>query len=134
MLQQDAQAYKQLLEAGNTIAVIEQYYDDNIYQQENDEETIRGKQRLLNLEQQSLEKIDQLVIRVPTLVVDEAQQIVMGEMMITFYHKTDGLKFLKEAFLQHWENGKIIKQQFYYRAIRGAAGPGNNSKQTKGPS
>jgi hypothetical protein len=124
MLQQQVQAYKQLLESGNTLAVIEQYYADDIYQQENDEETIRGRQRLLDLEKQSLEKIRELVIRIPTLLVDEAQQLVMGEMMITFYHKTEGLKYLKEAFLQQWENGKIVKQQFYYWGIRGAAGPG----------
>ncbi|HEU4555251.1 MAG TPA: hypothetical protein VFS25_20550 [Chitinophaga sp.] len=124
MLQQQVQAYKQLLESGNTLAVIEQYYADDIYQQENDEETIRGRQRLLDLEKQSLERVLELVIRIPTLLVDEAQQLVMGEMMITFYHKTEGLKYLKEAFLQQWENGKIVRQQFYYRGIRGATGPG----------
>lgn len=113
-----------MLESGNTLAVIEQYYAEDIYQQENDEETIRGRQRLLELEKQSLEKIRELVIRIPTLLVDEGQQLVMGEMMITFYHKTEGLKYLKEAFLQQWENGKIVKQQFYYRGIRGAAGLG----------
>lgn len=133
MLRELVDQYKQLLEKGDTIAVIEQFYDDEIYQLENDEETIVGKQRLLELERQSLEKVRDLIFRVPTIVVDEEQQIVMGEMMITFYHKTGGLRFLKEAFLQHWENGKIVKQQFYYRGIRSAEGPGkskNDPRQT----
>jgi hypothetical protein len=131
MLRELADQYKQLLEQGNTIAVIEQFYDDNIYQLENDEETIVGKQRLLELERQSLEKVNELIFRIPTLVVDEEQQVVMGEMMITFYHKTGGLRFLKEAFVQHWEQGKIVKQQFYYRGIRSAEGPGKGANNTK---
>ncbi|HEY1166529.1 MAG TPA: nuclear transport factor 2 family protein [Chitinophaga sp.] len=131
MLRELVDQYKQLLEQGDTIAVIEQFYDDNIYQLENDEETIVGKQRLLDLERQSLEKVNELILRVPTLVVDEEQQVVMGEMMITFYHKTGGLRFLKEAFIQHWENGRIVKQQFYYRGIRSAEGPGKGVNSTR---
>jgi hypothetical protein len=131
MLQELVDQYKQLLEQGDTIAVIERFYDDNIYQLENDEETIVGKQRLLELEKQSLEKVNELIYRVLTLVVDEEQQLAMGEMMITFYHKTGGLRFLKEAFVQHWENGKIVKQQFYYRGIRSAEGPGKGPGTTK---
>jgi hypothetical protein len=131
MLRELADRYKQLLEQSDTIAVIEQFYDDNIYQLENDEETIVGKQRLLDLERQSLEKVNELIFRIPTLVVDEEQQVVMGEMMITFYHKTGGLRFLKEAFVQHWENGKIVKQQFYYRGIRSAEGPGKETKNSR---
>jgi len=131
MLRELVDQYKQLLEQGDTIAVIEQFYDDNIYQLENDEETIVGKQRLLDLERQSLEKVNELILRIPTLVVDEEQQVVMGEMMITFYHKTGGLRFLKEAFIQHWENGRIVKQQFYYRGIRSAEGPGKGVNNTR---
>jgi len=131
MLRELVDRYKQLLEQGDTIAVIEQFYDDNIYQLENDEETIVGKQRLLDLERQSLEKVNELILRIPTLVVDEEQQVVMGEMMITFYHKTGGLRFLKEAFIQHWENGRIVKQQFYYRGIRSAEGPGKGVNNTR---
>ncbi|GAA0531992.1 nuclear transport factor 2-like protein [Chitinophaga japonensis] len=123
MLRELAAQYKELLEKGETIAVIEQFYDDNIMQLENDEDSIVGKQRLLELERQSLAKVNELIFRIPTLVVDEAQQIVMGEMMVTFYHKTGGLRFLKEAFVQHWENGKIVRQQFYYRGIRNAESP-----------
>ncbi|WP_298739359.1 nuclear transport factor 2 family protein [uncultured Chitinophaga sp.] len=130
MLRELADQYKQLLEQGNTIAVIERFYDDDIYQLENDEETIIGKQRLLELEKQSLEKVNELIFRIPTLVVDEEHQVVMGEMMITFYHKTGGLRFLKEAFVQHWENGRIVKQQFYYRGIRSAEGPGKAVNNT----
>lgn len=131
MLRELVEQYKQLLEQGDTIAVIERFYDDNIYQLENDEETITGKQRLLELERQSLEKVNDLIYRIPTLVVDEEQQLVMGEMMITFYHKTGGLRFLREAFILHWENGKIVKQQFYYRGIRSAEGPGKGPGNTK---
>ncbi len=125
MLKQQAQQYKELLEKGDTIAVIEQFYDDNIHQLENDEKAINGKQRLLELERQSLQQITNLIFRIPVIVVDEEQQIVMGEMMVTFHHKTEGLRYLREAFLQQWENGKIIRQQFYYRGIRGATGPGD---------
>ena len=131
MLRELVDQYKQLLEQGDTIAVIEQFYDENIYQLENDEETIVGKQRLLDLEKQSLEKVNELILRIPTLVVDEEQQVVMGEMMITFYHKTGGLRFLKEALIQHWENGRIVKQQFYYRGIRSAEGPGKGVNNTR---
>ncbi len=107
MLRELVEEYKQLLEQGDTVAVIERFYDDNIHQLENDEVTIVGKQRLLELEKQSLEKVNELILRIPSLVVDEEQQLVMGEMMITFYHKTSGLRFLKRGLyttLGEWQD------------------------------
>jgi len=42
----------------------------------------------------------------------------MGEMNISFDSKRHGRKKLHEAFVQHWKDGKIEYQKFYYKEIQ----------------
>jgi hypothetical protein len=55
-------------------------------------------------------------IKIPTWLVDEEQGLAMGEMVIHFDSKKKGTQVLTEAFLQRWENGKIVFQKFYYKS------------------
>ncbi len=106
--------YKQLLEQEANMDVIATYYDEQIIQIENDQAPIVGRQRLKEIEQQNLAKVSALRQQITTLVVDENQQIVMGEMIIKFANKQGVAKQLNQAFIQKWKDGRIFYQRFYY--------------------
>lgn len=106
--------YKQLLEQKANMDVIDTYYDEQIIQIENDQAPIIGRQRLKKMEILNLAKVSALRQHITTLVIDEIQQIVMGEMMIKFANKQEVAKQLNQAFIQKWKDGRIIYQRFYY--------------------
>jgi len=109
--------YKRQIETGDSIAVINRFYDDAIVQIENNEAPVQGKNKLLDLEKASIERLYRFNLQIDSLVMDEAQQIVMGEMFVRFDSKKGGKKKFHEAFVQHWKNEKIVYQRFYYGAI-----------------
>jgi hypothetical protein len=109
--------YKQLVEKGDSIGVIDRFYDDEIMQVENNEPAIQGKKRLLELEKASIERVYSFELQISSIIIDEEQKKVMGEMLVKFNSKKDGKRKFHEAFVQQWENEKIKYQRFYYGAI-----------------
>lgn len=109
--------YKQLTEQGNSIAVIDRFYDDEIIQVENNEAPMQGKMQLLELEKASIERVYSFNLQITSIIIDEEHQKVMGEMLVKFNSKKNGKRKFHEAFLQHWQHDKIIYQRFYYGAI-----------------
>ena len=109
--------YKQLVEKGDSIGVIDRFYDDEIIQVENNEPAIQGKKRLLELEKASIERVYSFDLQISSIIIDEEQKKVMGEMLVKFNSKKDGKRKFNEAFVQQWENEKIKYQRFYYGAI-----------------
>ncbi len=84
---------------------------------ENDEPPLKGKANCLEMERLNFEKVSSFRQRITTLVIDEAQETVMGEMEIKFESKNHGKKTLNEAFVQKWRDGKIYYQRFYYQGF-----------------
>jgi ketosteroid isomerase-like protein len=114
--------YRRLLENGENLAVIDAFYDEEIVQVENDEPPVTGRHRLRQLEMQNLEKVTDCRQRITTLLVDERQGLVMGEMTLAFTGKASGPRRLNQAFVQHWRDGKIVYQRFYYGGFVPGAG------------
>ncbi len=108
--------YRQLLEAGDPLMVIETFYDPAIMQVENNEPAVKGKKQLQQLEQKYISRVTECITRIVSMVADEERQEVMGELVIEYNSKEKGWMRLEEAFVQHWKNGKIIYQRFYYDA------------------
>ncbi len=115
--------YKQLLENGENLAVIDAFYDEGIVQVENDQPPVTGRKTLRDLEVQNLSKVTSCQQRIATLLVDERQGLVMGEMTIAFVSKASGSRRLNQAFVQHWRGGKIVYQRFYYGGFVPSGGP-----------
>ena len=109
--------YKKMIEDEDSIAVINRFYDDDIVQIENNEPPVHGKNKLLELEKASIEKVYSFGLTITSMIIDEPQQKVMGEMFVRFNSKLGGKKKFHEAFVQHWENDKIKYQRFYYGSI-----------------
>ena len=115
-------SYQELLERSGDIEqkrkdhceVIENYYDENIIQIENSEEPIKGKQKILEIENKNLDGVNSVETKIKEVVFDSKTGRVWGQMIIKFDSKKDGKKRIEEAFMQKWSNGKIIYLRFYY--------------------
>ena len=114
-LKQIVNDYKKLLEQGDNLKLIDLYYDDNIIQIENNEPALLGKNKIKEQEQKNIQGVDWFKQKIKTILVDEQSGVVMGEMLVLFESKKYGTKKLQEAFVQHWLNGKIKYQRFYYK-------------------
>ena len=106
--------YRFLFDNARNLEVIECFYADNIIQIENCDEPVVGKEMLLQLEKANLTRVESLEQKITSLVVDEQQGMVMGEMSVRFDSLQWGKKKLEEAFVQKWKDGKIVHQRFYY--------------------
>jgi hypothetical protein len=115
MLKKTFATYKAQLEKGEILQVIEGFYADDIAQVENNDAPIVGKTILTEMEIKNLAGVHSVEIKIPTYLVDEAQGMAMGEMVIHFDSKKSGKQVLTEAFLQHWKEEKIVFQKFYYK-------------------
>jgi len=114
--------YKHLLEKpGNLavkttdhLAVIEQFYADDIIQIENTAAPIKGKEAIKKMEINNLKGVYSVKTSIENVLMDTETGMVWGEMVIQFDSKKLGKKRVEEAFLQKWVNGKISYLRFYY--------------------
>lgn len=82
--------YRQLLEAGQLLQVIETFYDTSIIQVENNAAPIKGKKQLLEMEEKNLSGVTACITRVVSMVTNETSQEVMGELVIEYNSKEKG--------------------------------------------
>jgi len=114
--------YKELLEKNGDIKqkrknhcqIIDEFYDKNIVQIENSGKPIVGKQVLLEMENQNLDRVNSVKTKINEIVFDNKAEKVWGQMTINFDSKKNGKQRLEEAFIQKWSNDKIIYQRFFY--------------------
>ena len=114
------ESYKELLEKGDNIELIEKFYADDIIQVENNEPPFEVKKWLLEIELKNIEGVHSFSQKINRMIIDETEELVMGEMMIFFDSKKMGKRKLEEAFIQKWSGGKIIYQKFYYKGFEDA--------------
>jgi hypothetical protein len=110
--------YITLIEQGDYLEAIDRFYDDKIVQIENTNEPLIGKSTLRDNEIKNLDNVHSVEIKTQRVVVDEEQGLVLGEMLMHFDSKKTGRRKLAEAFVQQWQDGKIIEQRFYYKGFQ----------------
>jgi len=84
--------YRELLEKGDNLLLIDQLYAEDIQQVENDEAPVIGKPVIRAMEKNNLNGVNSLEQKIVSLLIDEATGIVMGEMEIFFDSKKYGPK------------------------------------------
>ena len=114
-LQQNVKKLFELATIGNTIQAMELFYADDVTMQENEEAPRIGKQFCLAHEKQLLENTKDVSIKVINQAIDFSQQVVFTEMEINFTTKKGVKLHLKEISIQHWHEGQVIKEKFYYK-------------------
>ena len=107
--------YTILLEKGDNFVLMDLYYANDIVQIENNEAPLIGKAKIIEQEQENINGVNWFEQKIKSILFDEETGVVMGEMTVLFESKKYGIKKLEEAFVQHWLNGKIKYQRFYYK-------------------
>ena len=103
----------QLILEGKAMEGFEMYYDDEVVMQENETEPTIGKTANRERELQFLNNIAEFRgASVLDTVAGENVSYVTWHFDYT--HKEWGLRNYTQVNVQHWKNGKIIKEQFFY--------------------
>ncbi len=110
-------AYAELVAQGSFVAAISEYYGEDIVQFENNDEPTVGREAILAAERAAEKRVQSARISIHDAVVDEAQQLVWGEMRIQFTSNEGVEQKLREAFRQRWRDGRIVEQRFYYKGF-----------------
>ena len=111
-------ALNQLIIAGDTIKAIETFYSDGIEMQETEDTPRKGKTVCIATEKDNLQKVKSLKSNLLNQAIDEEKNIVFSEWNYLITYKDDSKFMLTEVSVQHWINGLIAKEKFYYKSFR----------------
>jgi len=107
-----------LIEQGKTSEAMEKYYDENVTIQENDAPARTGK--LLNLlnENDNIKKVKSIDARLKSYAINEDAEVIFSEWDFRFANLDGSITRLEEVSVQHWANGKIVHERFYYQNFK----------------
>ena len=117
LLKSTIKTFQTLLKQGKTLDAIEQFYDETVQVQENSDSPRIGKTLALTHERENLKRINWMTIEFKSTVMDTKQGLVLGEMQIDFENLKRDKKRLNEAFVQHWKDGKVVFERYYYNGF-----------------
>ncbi|MEP7238210.1 MAG: SnoaL-like domain-containing protein [Ferruginibacter sp.] len=103
----------QLVVDGKLMDAFELYYDDAVVMQENEQPPVDGKEANRLRELEFLNNIVEFRAATP-MHVATGDDISYVTWQYDYTHKEWGIKNYTQVSVQHWNNGKIIKEQFIY--------------------
>jgi hypothetical protein len=102
-----------MVETNKHIEAIEKFYADTVVIQDNLSSEVRGKNKQIENEQRLLSKVKKMYsycIR-PYHLTDDCVAI---KWRFRFEFKNNTFIEIEEIAWQKWENGKIVKEQFFF--------------------
>jgi len=106
-----------MISAGKLLEAFDKYYADNVSMQENETAPRLGKEVNRKYEEtfvNGIEKIhDSKILGVAT-----GDNYATIESFMDLTHKDWGRSARAQVAVQHWENGKIVSEKFYYNAAK----------------
>lgn len=115
--EQTVKDLNQLITTDNTLKAMDLYYADNVTMQENEDPPRIGKQVCIEHERNNLGNVKGFKLTITNQAIGPINQVVFNEFDIGF-ETLKGIKMrLKEVSVQHWENGQIINEKFYYKSL-----------------
>lgn len=113
----NVEALNQLITTDNTLKAMELFYAENITMQENEEPPRVGKTFCIDHEKKNLEGVKSFKLAILSQAIDPVNAIVFSEYALEF-ETLKGVKMrLNEVSVQHWQDGQVIKEKFYYKAM-----------------
>ena len=98
---------------GKALEAFDQFYDDQVIMQENNNPEVVGKEANRQREEEFFGSITEFRGARP-LHVTVGENTTMVEWHFDYTHKDWGVRNYTQIALQEWENGKIVKERFYY--------------------
>ncbi len=103
----------QLVVDGKLMDAFELYYDDAVVMQENEQLPVEGKEANRKRELEFLNNIMEFRAATP-INVATGDNVSYVTWQYDYTHKEWGVKNYTQVSVQHWNNGKIVKEQFIY--------------------
>lgn len=117
-LREKVQALNQLILRGDTVKAMEIYYADAVEMQENEDPPRKGKSACMSAEQDNLKNVAKLECRLLNQAIDAERKVVFSEWSFIITRKDDTQFMLTEVSVQHWVNGQVAREKFYYKVLR----------------
>lgn len=114
-LKEKINALNQLIIRGDTIKAMEIFYSNDIEMQENEDAPRKGKSVCIDIERDNLQKVKDVQSILVNQAFDEEKNIVFSEWQFLVTYKDDNKFMLTEVSVQHWLNGQVVKEKFYYK-------------------
>ncbi len=100
---------------GKMMEAFEEYYDDDVVMQENAHEPRRGKDANREFEKEWMGGIKEMHGGgVGAIASNEADDVTMVESWADVTFADGTRKKIEEVAVQHWKDGKVIRERFYY--------------------
>ena len=103
----------ELVLKGKSLEAFQKYYHPQVMMQENENPPTIGKEANLQREQEFYNAITEFRGAHP-LKVAVGDNYSMVEWHYDYTHKDWGIKNYTQVSVQEWQDGKIIKEKFYY--------------------
>jgi hypothetical protein len=101
------------IQHGKFMEAFEKYYDDNVVMQENEQEPTIGKISNRLREQEFFSNTTGFEnSKVESIATGNDVAILVWH--YNYNHREWGQKNYKQVSVQHWKDGKIVKEQFFY--------------------
>ena len=112
-IHQSVNELNQLVQSGDLLGAFEKYYHDEVIMQENNEAPTLSKETNRRREIEFLDNLSEFRKA-------EVQGVAVGNGISTviwtydYTHKEWGVRNYTQVAIQHWKDGKIIKEHFIY--------------------
>jgi hypothetical protein len=103
----------QLILEGKALEGFELYYDDDVVMQENDQLPVVGKAANRQREIEFFNGITEFR-SAKALDVAIGDNTSFVKWYFDYTHKDWGVRTYNQVAIQHWKDGKIVKEQFFY--------------------
>ncbi len=101
------------IQQGRFLEAFDKYYDDNVVMQENENPPMLGKEANRKREQEFFSKVNGYENgKVEGVAIGDDLSTVIWS--LAYKHQDWGDMKVKQVSVQHWKDGKIIKEQFFY--------------------
>jgi hypothetical protein len=102
-----------LVLSGRMLEAFEQYYHEDVVMQENNADPTEGKQNNREREIEFLSKITEFRNAAVTHVA-VGDNVSYAHWTYDYTHADWGVRNYTQVSVQHWKDGKIIREQFLY--------------------
>lgn len=116
-LKEQVKKLNELIKSNETLQAMEIFYSDNIEMQENEDVSRKGKTVCIHHEKENLQKVKNVQSTLLNQAIDEEKNIVFSEWEYLVTSKDENKYKLTEVSVQHWLDGQVIKEKFYYKRI-----------------
>ena len=115
-LQESLASLNELVLAGKPLEAFEKFYHQDVTMQENEGAPTVGKDANLIRETEFFGKARGFSKNAKILDIAFGDNVTMVKWHYDYVHDDWGLKNYTQVAVQHWKEGQIIKEQFFYGA------------------